>query len=294
MTDDRLDPTNRTDSIDPLDELASAHLDGVTTPEEASRVASDPDLAARVAAFAAVRAAVGADTGPVDVDRKEQALAAALGALDPTATAGPGTPIGSLADAARRRSNRRRMQLVGVAAAVAIAVAVVPVLARHRDRSADRVAAAAGSTTTALAAGKQAAPREAADSGAAGQTMTALAAPPVALGPFPDLSSLAAVARAQLASASSTTTAPVGTGGTAGSDTPAAAMPAPPDAATQTCLDAAQQAATDAGQVVVLSGTATLGERSVAVVVTEAPDGHRVLTATDPAAGCTVVGSETL
>ena len=39
------------------------------------------------------------------------------------------------------------------------------------------------------------------------------------------------------------------------------------------------------------TGTATVGGRPVAVVVTEAPDGARTLTATDPADGCAVVGT---
>ncbi|MCU1485067.1 MAG: hypothetical protein JWN67_1813, partial [Actinomycetia bacterium] len=39
------------DPLDPLDDLASAHLDGLDGAADASRVASDPVLAARVAAF---------------------------------------------------------------------------------------------------------------------------------------------------------------------------------------------------------------------------------------------------
>jgi hypothetical protein len=115
--------------------------------------------------------------------------------------------------------------------------------------------------------------------------MAALAATPVTLGAVADLPALADAARAQLAGGPAAT-APAG-----GATTTA---PLPPDPATQACLTGGQQAATDAGQEVVLVGTATLDGRPVAVVVTQAPDGHRVLTASDPAAECGVVGTTPL
>jgi hypothetical protein len=87
------------DALDPRDELASAHLDGATTPDEAAQVAGDEDLEARVAAFAASREAVRAVGGPVDEARREAAIAAAPPAL--AADLGPHADLGSLADAAR-------------------------------------------------------------------------------------------------------------------------------------------------------------------------------------------------
>ena len=63
-----------------LDELASAHLDGVTTPEEAARVAADPALQARVEALRRVRAAV-SEAPPADPVARDAAIAAALTAF---------------------------------------------------------------------------------------------------------------------------------------------------------------------------------------------------------------------
>ena len=47
-----------------LDELASAHLDGATSPEEAALVDADPALQARVEELRAVRDAVWARCPP--------------------------------------------------------------------------------------------------------------------------------------------------------------------------------------------------------------------------------------
>ena len=70
------------DTFDPRDELASAHLDGATTPTEAEEVAGDPELAARVEGFAATREAVRTGDLPIDEERRETAIAAALAAFD--------------------------------------------------------------------------------------------------------------------------------------------------------------------------------------------------------------------
>ena len=63
-----------------LDELASAHLDGATTPEEAARIAADPSLQARVEALRQVRAALG-EVPPADPVAREAGIAAALEAF---------------------------------------------------------------------------------------------------------------------------------------------------------------------------------------------------------------------
>ena len=115
-----------------LDELASAHLDGATTPEEASRVAADPALLARVESLRAVRAALQATPRP-DPDRREAAIAAALAAFDEDADA-PVAGVTSLAEvAARRRTMSRSWRIAGVAAAAAAVVALVPLLASQSD-----------------------------------------------------------------------------------------------------------------------------------------------------------------
>ena len=63
-----------------FDELASAHLDGATTPEEAARVAADPALQARVEELRRIRDAV-AEVPSVDPARRDAAIAAALAAF---------------------------------------------------------------------------------------------------------------------------------------------------------------------------------------------------------------------
>ena len=115
-----------------LDELASAHLDGATTPEEASRIAADPALLTRVESLRSVRAALQA-TPPPDPARREAAIAAALAAFDEDAGA-PAAGVTSLAEvAARRRTTSRSWRIAGVAAAAAAVVALVPLLASRAD-----------------------------------------------------------------------------------------------------------------------------------------------------------------
>ena len=106
---------------DPLDDLASAHLDGVTTPEEAARVAADPELVARVEALRAVRAAV-ASSPAADPDRREQAIAA--GRLD--------NPI----DSRGRGETAQLLRALGtMQASIAAALARIQALMREQELS---------------------------------------------------------------------------------------------------------------------------------------------------------------
>lgn len=272
--------------LDPLDELASAHLDGQTTAAEAAQVDADAALAARVAALAAVRAAVRADLPPVDASRREATIAAALDAFDDdatdAATAGPGqiTPIAVAA--ARRRASRRSVQVIGaVAVAVLLALAVPLLGLLDSDSPSDDVA------TSVLEETAQDSAERAGGDGAAGaedaQVPGATFALPddaiVDLGSFDDLDALEAA---------------VGTH----ADAPLAAdlddADAPPTAAGSATERAASTCAdVRATEPRVLTGTATLEGRPVLVFVHEASTGERTVTVLD-AADCSVVASRQL
>jgi hypothetical protein len=118
-----------------LDELASAHLDGTTSPEEGARLAADPDLMARVEARAdelrAVRLAL-AEPPAVDAGRRDAAIAAALDAFDeevaPAGAAATVTPL-----APRRGLSPRTVRALGAAAVLLLVAVLVPLLAHRRD-----------------------------------------------------------------------------------------------------------------------------------------------------------------
>jgi hypothetical protein len=250
------------DALDPRDELASAHLDGETSPTEAEDVAADADVAERIAAFAATRDAVRAADAPVDAARREAAIAAALAAFDEAGA--DVTPI-----AARRRPTVQRWQpLVGVAAAALAAAVLVPLLTRDDDK--DEPSLAADATTTLAApfsAGDRAASGPAQDNEiASGIAPEELAAAPPAetadLGAQPDVAALTTAVRGRLASPSTTVpgTPPV---------TPA------PEA--ETCLAGLRQTAADAQGATLLQVVAVLDGRPVAGTVTQLPDGRQVL-----------------
>ncbi len=143
---------------DRLDELASAHLDGATSPEEAAFIAADPALQARVEELRAVRDAVGA-LPRVDPARRDAALAAALAAFedDGRETTGPIAPVRSLtAVAARRGPSPRARRLVGAAAAVVLLVALAPLIGKLGGSDDDRADQATGFEETGGAIGGEA------------------------------------------------------------------------------------------------------------------------------------------
>jgi hypothetical protein len=278
-----------TDSHDPnpLDELASAHLDGQTTAAEAAQVDGDPALAARVAALDAVRAAVRADLPPVDADRREASIAAALDAFDAGATdataADPGriTPI---AVAARRRASRRSVQVIGaVAVAVLLALAVPLLGVLDSDSPSDDVATSVLEEATA-----QDSAEPGGGDGAAGAEdalvpgATAFALPDdaiVDLGSFEDLDALAAAVHTYAAAP------PDADLGDAAA--PSTASGSATERAAAQCADAPATGSR------VLTGTATLEGRPVLVFVDDAPTGERTVTVVD-AADCSVIASRQL
>lgn len=114
-----------------LDELASAHLDGATSPEDAARVEADPALRARVEELRRVRAALGV-VPAVDATRRDAAIAAALAAFAEEGAredAAPAARVTSLTDVrARRGPSPRSLKILGAAAAVAALALLAPVL----------------------------------------------------------------------------------------------------------------------------------------------------------------------
>jgi negative regulator of sigma E activity len=277
----------------PLDELASAHLDGLTTADEAALVARDPELASRVAAMAAARDRVRRGLPPVDSGRREQAIAAALAAFDAEAATSPGRapvpaaplPVPELVPvvelgAVRRTLVRRRLRLVGAAAAVLLAVAV-PLLSQVGGKDeADDVAATTFQTESGT--DRQAAD-DAAEGGSVAPTDTAMATPEVALaatdiGPFDSEAALVDVVRSLVASITPSTTldtaAPPGT----------EIVQAP-----ASCPDLLDGTDPVTG-VITFTATATLQGRPVVLSVYERAPGQQELVVYD-AADCAVVTS---
>jgi hypothetical protein len=172
-----------------LDELASAHLDGATSREEAARIAADPALQARVEELRRVRAAMGSPVA-IDPARREAAIAAALAAFadtedDEDSASAPVGPLATLA--ARRGPSPRAVRVLGAAAAVVLLALLVPLLGRLALSADDDSEASFESTGAAI----EGASPDAQDSGAAAPTSTTAALGDEDLGAFDDLQALA-------------------------------------------------------------------------------------------------------
>lgn len=265
MTDDTTDP------IDPRDELASAHVDGMTSADEAAEVAADSDLRARVERLAAARRALrSADVAalgtPDDERRRDAGIAAALAAFDEqaplTATATDLRPVPSL----RRRAAveaKRTWQLVGIAAAVLLLALAVPLLGSLDDTSDDEedsaATEAAPDESSAERATESASPM-------AGHADAGAGAPLPRLGSFDDLDQLTTALHQQRTAASTgaaeaSTSAPA----TAG-DELAVEPAAAPCAAVGPDAEQRWQADLDGQEVVVLVSDQPDGAASVIVL----------------------------
>ena len=273
---------------DPLDDLASAHLDGATSPEEAARIAADPALQARVDALRAVRAAVGA-TPSVDPVRRDAAIAAALAAFEDAGredTDGrPRAPVTSLTEvAARRGPSTRMLRLVGAAAVVLLLAALVPLVASLELSSDDDSAQDSFTETGAAIGDEDASGGEGAPEAAAGTTSTASdqrANPLLALGEYDSLDDLAA---------SLDQTPGLASGGYAfedGDDDGDAGADSP------TCFGALPTAETATGAQIVGRALASIGGVPVVVAITTDDEGHRSLRAYR-ADDCTLLGERRL
>ncbi len=281
------DPTS-----DPRDELASAHLDGETTPAEAARVAADPEVAARVAAFEEVRNAMRAEVA-ADPHRRDAAIAAALAALD-EGSEQPGGPGGGVTPiSAARRGRLRWARAVGVAAAAVLVAAVVPMLLDGDEGGEDMASREAAPSLEDDSAGDR--PAEEGQAGSAfdagpgaagGGGSTELSAAAIRdLGAHGDLATLTDAVRATLDPAAG----------------PEADLPAPlsgeaaPSERTVDCLRRTAEAVLATGSATVtLEGTATLDGLPVVVVVGTAADGTRVLVVARPDDGCATVARDEL
>lgn len=272
-----------TDPTHDLDELASAHLDGQTSPEEAARVEGDPVLLARVGELQAVRTAVAIADGPIDEDRRDAAILAALAVASDEAHA---DDVALLA-AARARRQRRvwQIRLVGAAAAIAVALtAVLPNLVGNDDGGTEILASPndadserQGPATTLFGggtAGDRGASAPAADDAPLAMEMSVpllTTANASDLGAADDLPALAVRARSSLDGSAQLA---------------AATPPADPEPA-DACLATLQA---QASNLVLLVALATLDGRPVVAVVVAEPDGgrHLVVAAVE---GCEPLGS---
>ena len=168
-----------------LDELASAHLDGATTPEEAARIEADPELRARVEALRLVRDAVATSPPPADPARREAAIAAALAAYDGAERPAESSVVTPLrAPSARRGASPTLRRVLGAAAAVVLLALLVPLLGQlgesHDDNASfDSTGAALEGPTEALGSAEDDA-----------RTTTTAAGVPQDLGAFDDLDDL--------------------------------------------------------------------------------------------------------
>lgn len=265
---------------DERDELASAHLDGATTREDAARVASDPQLAGRVERFAMVRDALRATPDqPVDLARRDAAIAAALDAFadgPAPATGAEGTADAvALVRPTRHLPRRRTLQLIGAAAAVVLLAVAVPLLGRlGSDRRDDTASSSFDATGSSLATPPEAAAEAGGtgDDGEAGGLGAFDAASPTDLGAFADLASLRATVRDQVQkSAASTTAAPT--------------IAADDQSERTTCSP-------EPFATVVYLARAHLDDQPVTVLVREDAEGARTLVVLD--AACAVVSEEPL
>lgn len=261
-----------TDHHDPLDDLASAHLDGERDLPEST----DRDLRLRIERLVSAREALRGAEAPIDPERREQAIAAALAAFDEAPfDEAPFDEAPSEGDrvVTPLRSGRRRplrlVEMAGIAAAVVALALVVPLLGRLDSGSNEDLVAPTAEPTDGAASGDRSPSKMALDSAAPGTSD---------LGAFSDVDALTDAVRARLAT---TTTA-------AASSDEAASMSAPAGgSAGPACPDERASGGSE-----VFAASATLGGRPVLVIVQEDPAGRRlVVLASDD---CSTISSQRL
>lgn len=279
------DPTDTDplDPLDPLDELASDHLDGRTTAAEAERVATDPELAARVEALQAVRSALRAEVQG-DARTREAAITAALAAYDDELLQERTSALAPVrAPATGRAPTRRTFQLVAIAAALVLLALAVPLLA-DLDRSDDAQDTAAtaldeDSSTESGADLEISPPQPAEDSASGGAAEAYRATVPEDLGAFDDLDALQAAVRGRgLGPADRAVPTTTPTAGDAANPEALAAQPCAYDPAVE--------------GPATYAASARLGEQAVLVLVRTTPAGRELVVL--DAADCSVVATRPL
>lgn len=275
------------DPLDPRDELASAHLDGTTSAEEAAQVAADPELRARVDRLAAARDALRATDGAVattaDVERRREAgIAAALAAYDDEAAApAAGATLATVPAVRRLRAAepRRTWQLIGIAAAVLLLALAVPLLGSLDDGSDDDTSdvalEAAPEESTAERATESASPM-AGDEAGAGSVFDASEGALPRLGSFEDLTALVDALAEQR-----DLPAPA--------DDAVATTTTPADADSQAAAAVAAAPCGAVGPGATSRWIAELEGQEVVVLVFDQPDGSASVIVVE-AIGCAVVG----
>lgn len=137
------DPRGPVPDADPLDELASAVLDGEAAPGDPAL--RDQALTNRIAEFERVARVVGAPVDAADGARRDTAIAAALAAWGTTA---PGdAPVVDELAAARARRRAGGLKVAGIAAAVAAIAAFGGLVLRGGDSAEDTAASDSGTAT---------------------------------------------------------------------------------------------------------------------------------------------------
>lgn len=268
-----------TDHDDPIDDLASALLDGAATPEERAAATRDPAVLARLEALRAARDQLRATAkqDAVDPDRRAAAIAAALAAFDDAGSA-EAAGDGAVVPLAPRRgvlpALGPRWRALGIAAAVALVALAVPLLTRlGSDDGEDLASSGDAAEERTLDESTSTAGGPTAD---AGFDAAASSAP---LGTFGSVDELAAAVQVQVGqrAAAATEAAPL----TAGDDV---SRPQP-------C--AAEVEARASAQVRAYEGYATLDGSTVVVLVLEDVDSGRTLVLFD-VDDCTEVTSRPL
>lgn len=235
---------------DHLDELASAHLDGATSPVEAAALAAAPDGELRVERLGAVRAQV-QDVGPIDPTARDAAITAALAAAtSPSAV----TSLASVR--AGRAMSRTTRSVIGAVAAVVLLALVIPVIGRL-GASDDAQTASEQTTARDAAGGEAGAPSSTGDAatadGAASPTTTTTASARLDLGSFTTLAALLDAAEASA---------------TLGQDQGGVKQPSE-----LVALQCAATATSARASSILASVTATVGGAPVAVVTTRDASG---------------------
>lgn len=235
-----------TDHHDPLDDLASAHLDG----EQGLPDPLDRDLRARVDRLATARDALRGANTSIDPVRREQAIAAALAAFDDELPEGDHV----VAPLASRRRPLRLVEMAGIAAAIVLLALVVPLLGRLDSGSNEDVVAPTLESTKDAASG---------DSSPTKMALGSADASTSDLGTFPDVSALTEAVRARLAEPTGGSVT-AGGGAERSGSAPTTTAPACPD----------ERAA---GGAEVFAASATLDGRRVLVVVQEDQGGRSLV-----------------
>ena len=188
-----------------LDEIVSAYVDGVATPDERARVESDPTLVERAATFRRLQAALATAPTGDDTELRNTLIARAL-----AATAVSGATVHTL----RSRRSATLGPIAAAAAIIALFFGLGTWLVASQDNAGDQATSAATSPANAdaldakgqLESSTAGAPTQAGSATTTGTAKTA----PVYLGGFPDDTSLrqALVAERDGSRSNAPTTAP--------------------------------------------------------------------------------------